>query len=53
MGEIEGQPVRCISPEWAVKFHSGYELKDRDFRDVLALCSKFGISIPDEYAKLT
>jgi lincosamide nucleotidyltransferase A/C/D/E len=22
-GTIEGQPVRCISPEWMVKFHSG------------------------------
>lgn len=48
-GVIDGQPVRCISPEWMVKFHSGYELKDKDFRDVSALCEKFGIELPDEY----
>jgi len=41
--------VRCISPEWVVKFHSGYELKDKDFRDVYALCTKFGIDLPSEY----
>ena len=48
-GLIEGRTVRCISPEWAVKFHSGYELKDKDFRDVPALCRKFGIDLPPEF----
>jgi len=37
-GVIEGHAVKCISPEWMVKFHSGYELKDKDFKDVSALC---------------
>ncbi len=46
---IEGRAVRCISPEWVVKFHSGYKLKDKDFRDVHALCTKFGIELPSEY----
>ena len=50
-GMIEGRPVRCISPEWTVKFHSGYELKDKDFRDVSALCRKFGINLPPAYAQ--
>lgn len=50
-GLIEGQSVRCISPEWMVKFHSGYELKDKDFRDVSALCKKFGIALPAEYRR--
>jgi lincosamide nucleotidyltransferase A/C/D/E len=45
-GEIEGYTVRCISPEWMVKFHSGYQLKEKDFRDVSALCKKFGIDLP-------
>src|ERR671924_119395 len=49
-GLIEGRRVRCISPEWMVKFHSGYTLKDKDFRDVSALCKKFGIELPAEYA---
>ena len=50
-GLIEGQAVRCISPEWMVKFHSGYELQEKDFRDVSALCSKFGIYLPPEYTR--
>lgn len=48
-GKIQGQTVRCISPEWMVKFHSGYQLKEKDFRDVSALCRKFGIALPVEY----
>jgi lincosamide nucleotidyltransferase A/C/D/E len=50
-GLIEERTVRCISPEWMVKFHSGYELKDKDFHDVSALCRKFGIDLPSEYAR--
>jgi len=50
-GLIEGRTVRCISPEWMVKFHSGYELKDKDFRDVSALCEKFGMELPEEFAQ--
>lgn len=50
-GLIEARTVRCISPEWMVKFHSGYELKDKDFRDVSALCRKFGIELPAAYAQ--
>lgn len=48
-GEIEGHTVRCISPEYMIKFHSGYELKEKDFQDVSALCKKFGIDLPEEY----
>jgi len=50
-GSINGYNVRCISPEWMVKFHSGYELKEKDFRDVSALCKKFGIELPESFAK--
>src|SRR5713226_422570 len=48
-GEIGGYAVRCISPEWMVKFHSGYQLKQKDFQDVSALCKKFGIDLPAVY----
>jgi len=48
-GNIEGQGVRCISPEYMIKFHSGYKLKDKDFQDVSAICEKFGIEISKEY----
>ncbi len=50
-GLIAGKVVRCISPEWMVKFHSGYKLQEKDFRDVSALCEKFGIRLPEEYLK--
>ncbi len=50
-GSINGHGVRCISPEWLVKFHSGYELKEKDFRDVSALCEKFGIELPGCFAE--
>ena len=51
-GTINGQRVKCISPEWTIKFHSGYELKEKDYEDVSALCEKFGIDLPAEYKKL-
>jgi lincosamide nucleotidyltransferase A/C/D/E len=50
-GSINSRSVRCISPEWAVKFHSGYALRDKDFRDVSALCKKFGIELPEAFAQ--
>ena len=48
-GVIAGRRVKCISPEWMVKFHSGYALDWNDYRDVLALCEAFGINLPSEY----
>ncbi len=50
-GSISGVKVRCISPEWMVKFHSGYELKQKDYQDVSALCRKFGIELPKPFMK--
>ena len=48
-GSISGHPVKCISPEWMVKFHTGYKLDENDYHDVKALCERFGIEIPAEY----
>jgi lincosamide nucleotidyltransferase A/C/D/E len=50
-GFIQGYPVRCISAEWMVKFHSGYALDEHDYRDVSALCERFGIALPAEYER--
>jgi lincosamide nucleotidyltransferase A/C/D/E len=50
-GSIDGRTVRCISPEWMVKFHSGYKLREKDFRDVSALCKKFGFELPDAFTQ--
>ena len=52
-GLIQGYPVKCISPEWMVKFHSGYELDENDYRDVSALCERFGMALPAEYERFT
>jgi lincosamide nucleotidyltransferase A/C/D/E len=50
-GIINGCPVRCIAPEWLIKFHSGYKLDENDYLDVRALCERFGFALPDEYRK--
>ena len=48
-GLVSGHFVKCISPEWMVKFHMGYKLDENDCRDVKALCQRFGIEMPSEY----
>ncbi|MBE7433053.1 MAG: nucleotidyltransferase family protein [Anaerolineales bacterium] len=50
-GSIAGYPVKCITPEWMVKFHTGYKLDENDYYDVKLLCEKFGIEIPAEFAE--
>jgi len=49
VGSIAGCQVRCITPEWLVKFHTGYPLDVADIHDVLALCQRFALAIPPEY----
>ncbi len=51
-GLIGNQKVRCISPEHMAQFHTGYKLRESDFKDVIALCQKFGIDYPEKYAHL-
>ena len=50
-GTVGARAVKCITPEWLVRFHTGYELDETDWSDVSALCERFGIPIPDEYAR--
>jgi lincosamide nucleotidyltransferase A/C/D/E len=52
-GSINGFPVKCVSPEWMVRFHSGYTLDENDYHDVRALCDRFGIALPAEYETFT
>jgi lincosamide nucleotidyltransferase A/C/D/E len=49
IGVIRGRAVACISPEWLVRFHSGYELDENDRADVRELCEKFGIELPPAF----
>lgn len=48
-GSILGHPVRCITPEWLVRFHTGYKVDGDDYRDVKALCARFDLPLPEEY----
>ncbi len=50
-GRIGHLEVNCITPEWQVRFHSGYKLDDNDIKDVLLLCDKFNLALPDEIAQ--
>jgi len=43
--------VSCISPEWLVRFHTGYDVDATDWADVSALCERFGIIVPSDYAR--
>ncbi len=49
-GTVSGQPVKCISPGWMVRFHTGYEVDENDYRDVKAPAERFHIQMPAEYA---
>jgi lincosamide nucleotidyltransferase A/C/D/E len=50
-GMIGSRSVRCVAPEWEVRFHTGYDVEEKDWHDVSALCSRFGIPVPEEYAR--
>ncbi len=49
MGVIEGFEVRCIAPEFLVEFHTRRTPREKDFKDVHALCEKFNIPVPGMY----
>jgi lincosamide nucleotidyltransferase A/C/D/E len=49
-GYIKGHAVRCIDVHNMVQFHTGYTLDENDYHDVRALCDRFGIALPDDYA---
>jgi lincosamide nucleotidyltransferase A/C/D/E len=50
-GTVGGRTVRCIAPEWEVRFHTGYPVDEQDWQDVSALCAKYSIPVPEEYAR--
>lgn len=52
-GVIDGQEVRCISPEYQVEFLAKWIHKwPEKYLDVVSLlCAKFGIDLPEEYMK--
>lgn len=48
-GVIDGLPVRCEAPEFAIANRSGYEQRECDRHDVALLCERFGLPTPDDY----
>jgi lincosamide nucleotidyltransferase A/C/D/E len=48
-GIVDGYTVNCISPDQLVKFHTGYKPREKDYKDVFALCERFDIERPIEY----
>jgi lincosamide nucleotidyltransferase A/C/D/E len=48
-GVIQGEPVRCEEPSWAVRFHTGYVLRPSDRHDVMRLCERYNLELPTEY----
>jgi lincosamide nucleotidyltransferase A/C/D/E len=44
-----GRAVRATGPEWLLASHTGYQLTDKDWRDVSALGARFDLPIPAEY----
>jgi lincosamide nucleotidyltransferase A/C/D/E len=47
VGAIAGMPVRCESPEFALRNHTGYPPREVDRHDVTLLCEHFGLTPPD------
>ena len=48
-GKISGRTVRCISPEFQILSHTGYEVSETDIKDVTALARQFDLDIPQDY----
>lgn len=50
-GIILGTRVRCVPPDWLVRFHAGYEVDADDWHDVRLLCAAFDIPIPEHFKR--
>jgi hypothetical protein len=49
-GRVAGQQVRCLTPEVQVLVHDGYELGEKDYRELRQLHDRFGVDLPDAIA---
>ena len=45
---VDGKPVRCLSPEVQVLVHAGYELTEKDYRELYLLRERFGVEPPED-----
>jgi lincosamide nucleotidyltransferase A/C/D/E len=51
-GVVGARTVRCVSPAWMVRFHTGYEVDADDWADVSRLCERYGLPVPPDYDRL-
>ena len=47
-GSVAGRQVRCLSPEVQVLVHAGYELTEKDYRELYLLRERFGVELPGD-----
>jgi lincosamide nucleotidyltransferase A/C/D/E len=52
-GRVAGRDVRCLTPEVQVLVHDGYELMEKDYRELYLLHVRFGVELPAKYAERT
>jgi lincosamide nucleotidyltransferase A/C/D/E len=45
-GLVAGRQVRCLSPAVQVLVHAGYELEEKDYRELFLLHDRFGVELP-------
>jgi lincosamide nucleotidyltransferase A/C/D/E len=50
-GTIAGRWVACCTAAFQVRSHTTYEPDADDAHDVLALCERFGITVPEKYER--
>ncbi len=50
-GSVGGRPVRCLTSDYQVRSHTGYELDEDDLRDVMALHERFGVPLTEEHRR--
>ncbi len=50
VGSVAGRTVPCMTAEFQMWSHTGYDVDAEDFADVERLHRRFGIAIPNDYA---
>jgi lincosamide nucleotidyltransferase A/C/D/E len=48
-GSIAGRAGRCLSAEVQVLVHDGYELTEKDYRELFLLHERFAVEAPEKY----
>lgn len=52
-GRIGPRAVRCLTADYQLESHTGYEHDEDDVGDVLALHRRFGLALPAQYLNAT